>query len=63
MKRRPQLDGLGGVAILAVLGALAGVPFVLEQRFLRLKDRFGRARTVPAPATPATPPAPTAEPA
>jgi peptidoglycan/LPS O-acetylase OafA/YrhL len=37
--------------------------FVLEQRFLRLKDRFGRARTVPGPATPATPTAPTAEPA
>jgi peptidoglycan/LPS O-acetylase OafA/YrhL len=37
--------------------------FVLEQRFLRLKDRFGRARTVPAPAMPPAPPAPTAEPA
>ena len=34
--------------------------FVLEQRFLRLKDRFGRARAVP---TPTAPPAPAAEPA
>jgi peptidoglycan/LPS O-acetylase OafA/YrhL len=35
--------------------------FVLEQRFLRLKDRFGRARPLPGAApTPAPTPAPTA---
>jgi peptidoglycan/LPS O-acetylase OafA/YrhL len=62
MKHRPELDGRRGVAILAVLGAHTGVPFVLERRFLRLKDRFRRARTVPVPAMPPAASAATAEP-
>ena len=52
MKHRPEPDGLRGVAILAY--------FVLEQRFLRLKDRFGRVRTAIVPMPPPRPTAPTA---
>ena len=51
------------VAVPLSIGIACVSYFVLEQRFLRLKDRFGRARPAPTPTSAATPtptPAPTA---
>jgi peptidoglycan/LPS O-acetylase OafA/YrhL len=50
------------IAVPLCIGIACVSYFVLEQRFLRLKDRFGRARPVPTE-TPKPAPKPTAEPA
>jgi peptidoglycan/LPS O-acetylase OafA/YrhL len=49
------------IAVALSIGIACVSYFVLEQRFLRLKDRFGRARPVDAPISPPPAPSPTPE--